>query len=280
MAWDKNKDMGNINPAANLNKMSTNTPADNSDQTDSDPTFSPKETNNFKTDSPGEVKYAGGLRRYAAYSLDSILVGVLGSIIGLPLSIFVNFSSSESLGLIMGLINFIIQLALYVGYYVYFIADRAQTPGKMVFQVKVLKEETLEKPSYSSAFMREILGKFVSTIPLGLGFLWILFDKKKQAWHDKIAGTVAIEDGRLSTGKKILMIIFAAFPIIVLLLLIAGIVLLVTFNPAARLEQAFESQSRFESDNMEINRQMQELQQEIEEFEETNSVPPPNFNEN
>jgi uncharacterized RDD family membrane protein YckC len=29
-------------------------------------------------------------------------------------------------------------------------------------------------------------------LPLGLGFLWIAFDKRKQAWHDKLAGTVVI----------------------------------------------------------------------------------------
>ena len=26
-----------------------------------------------------------------------------------------------------------------------------------------------------------------------LGFIWILFDSKRQGWHDKLAGTVVIE---------------------------------------------------------------------------------------
>jgi uncharacterized RDD family membrane protein YckC len=26
-----------------------------------------------------------------------------------------------------------------------------------------------------------------------LGFLWIIFDREKQGWHDKIAGTVVIK---------------------------------------------------------------------------------------
>jgi len=33
---------------------------------------------------------------------------------------------------------------------------------------------------------------FISTIPLCLGFLWITFDRKKQGWHDKLAGTVVV----------------------------------------------------------------------------------------
>jgi len=29
-------------------------------------------------------------------------------------------------------------------------------------------------------------------VPLGLGLLWVAFDKRKQGWHDKLAGTVVI----------------------------------------------------------------------------------------
>ena len=28
---------------------------------------------------------------------------------------------------------------------------------------------------------------------LMLGFLWVAFDKRKQGWHDKLAGTVVIQ---------------------------------------------------------------------------------------
>jgi uncharacterized RDD family membrane protein YckC len=36
------------------------------------------------------------------------------------------------------------------------------------------------------------LGYFLSILPLGLGFLWIAWDARKQGWHDKLAGTVVI----------------------------------------------------------------------------------------
>ena len=36
------------------------------------------------------------------------------------------------------------------------------------------------------------LAYFVSTIPLALGLIWVAFDKRKQEWHDKLAGTVVI----------------------------------------------------------------------------------------
>jgi uncharacterized RDD family membrane protein YckC len=34
----------------------------------------------------------------------------------------------------------------------------------------------------------------LSALPLYLGFVWIAFDRRKQGWHDKIAGTVVIQE--------------------------------------------------------------------------------------
>ena len=40
------------------------------------------------------------------------------------------------------------------------------------------------------------LGYFVSALPLGLGFIWVAFDKRKQGWHDKIARTLVVGSAR------------------------------------------------------------------------------------
>jgi uncharacterized RDD family membrane protein YckC len=36
------------------------------------------------------------------------------------------------------------------------------------------------------------LSCFLSLVVLGLGFIWIAVDRDRQAWHDKIAGTVVV----------------------------------------------------------------------------------------
>jgi uncharacterized RDD family membrane protein YckC len=36
------------------------------------------------------------------------------------------------------------------------------------------------------------LACFLSLFAAGLGFLWIIWDPERQAWHDKIAGTVVV----------------------------------------------------------------------------------------
>ena len=37
-------------------------------------------------------------------------------------------------------------------------------------------------------------GYYVSILPLLLGFIWVGIDKKKQGFHDKLAGTVVVRD--------------------------------------------------------------------------------------
>jgi uncharacterized RDD family membrane protein YckC len=68
---------------------------------------------------------------------------------------------------------------------------RGATPGKMLVKARIVKVGTLDKPSTA-----QLTGRFfaylVSFFPACLGFLWIAFDKRKQGWHDKLAGTVVV----------------------------------------------------------------------------------------
>jgi len=70
---------------------------------------------------------------------------------------------------------------------------RGATPGKMLVSAKIVDANTLGAPSTGKLIGR-YFAYFVSTIPFCLGFLWIAFDKRKQGWHDKLAGTVVIRD--------------------------------------------------------------------------------------
>jgi uncharacterized RDD family membrane protein YckC len=63
------------------------------------------------------------------------------------------------------------------------------TPGKMLVRAQIVDAKTGD-PATTWQLLLRYFGYFVSTIPLGLGFLWIAIDSRKQGWHDKIAGTV------------------------------------------------------------------------------------------
>jgi uncharacterized RDD family membrane protein YckC len=45
------------------------------------------------------------------------------------------------------------------------------------------------------------LSSMLSAAVFFLGFLWVAFDREKQGWHDKIAGTTVV---RLPKGRSIL----------------------------------------------------------------------------
>lgn len=68
---------------------------------------------------------------------------------------------------------------------------RSATPGKALLAVRIVDVETGGKPPFLKLVVRS-LGYLLSVLPLGLGFLWIAWDRRKQGWHDKLAGTVVI----------------------------------------------------------------------------------------
>lgn len=78
-----------------------------------------------------------------------------------------------------------------IGFTLFFWLKFAATPGKMVLGVKVVDAVTGENISLRQSIIRYI-GYFVSTIPLLLGIIWVAFDKRKQGWHDKMAGTAVV----------------------------------------------------------------------------------------
>ena len=89
---------------------------------------------------------------------------------------------------------------------------QGQTPGKKILGLQVVKQQTGEIPGFATMFVREVVGRIVSGLFLGLGYFWAIFDKNSQAWHDKIAGTVVV---KLSQKKP------SALPAMILVMLVA-----------------------------------------------------------
>lgn len=67
-------------------------------------------------------------------------------------------------------------------------SSRGQTPGKMALGIRVTDPEG-GNPSFLRAVLREVIGKWISSLIVCLGYLWMLWDAEQQTWHDKIAGT-------------------------------------------------------------------------------------------
>jgi uncharacterized RDD family membrane protein YckC len=74
---------------------------------------------------------------------------------------------------------------------------RSATPGLMIMSAKIVDAATLAPASIGKLTLRAIvlLAMWILLIPL-IGVLWIAFDRRKQGWHDKAAGTIVIRAER------------------------------------------------------------------------------------
>ncbi len=86
----------------------------------------------------------------------------------------------------------LLQLAFAV-IYIFCWMRYAATPGKVLMGLKVLDAETGKNISLSQGVFR-YLGYIASAVVFFLGYFWVFFDDKKQAWHDKMAKTVVVQE--------------------------------------------------------------------------------------
>ena len=85
--------------------------------------------------------------------------------------------------------DLLVQVVLPIAALLAFWKFRSSTPGKMAIRANILDARTLGRPS-NRQFLLRFAGYFVSMFALGLGFIWIGVDRRKQGWHDKISATV------------------------------------------------------------------------------------------
>lgn len=70
---------------------------------------------------------------------------------------------------------------------------RGTTPGKMLLGTYVTRENG-QRAGFFTMLFREVIGKFISSLVFGLGFLWIVLDGENQGWHDKFMSTYVVRD--------------------------------------------------------------------------------------
>jgi uncharacterized RDD family membrane protein YckC len=120
---------------------------------------------------------AGIGNRFVAALIDGLLVGVVQFV----LSLIIGRSLSQLLGLVLA-----------VAYFAYFEGQPAgQTLGKRVMGIRTIDFNTGGSIDTSRAAIRGVV-RVVSGLACGLGFIWALFNKEKQTWHDMAAQTVVV----------------------------------------------------------------------------------------
>ncbi len=143
-----------------------------------------------------KVKKGGFWIRFAATIIDNIILYLLAIILS-TVGLIALGMGSEGIDLLnedqmMQLFGplYFFNAIITIVYYTYFHGATGQTPGKMVCKLKVVNRNG-ETIGYSRAFLRWI-GYIISSFVFCLGFLWVVWDKNKQGWHDKIARSYVI----------------------------------------------------------------------------------------
>jgi uncharacterized RDD family membrane protein YckC len=141
---------------------------------------------------PG-IRYSSRLGRFVAYLVDGFIIGILVAIpyfIGIAL-IAAGVNGDNSVVPLLGALVLLIGAFVGVAYKPWMWSRGGQTIGYKLMRLKVLRA-TDGGPISGGQAIGRLLGYILSGF-FYLGFIWILFDDKRQGWHDKLAGTVVIE---------------------------------------------------------------------------------------
>jgi uncharacterized RDD family membrane protein YckC len=123
--------------------------------------------------------YAGFWRRFAAWLIDAILLGVVDTVLRLILG-----NAGTGIGFVVS-----------AAYFTYFHGARGQTPGDAALSIKIVdKGGPADVIGYGRAFIRWLVS-IASGLVILLGYLWMIWDRDKQTWHDKAANSIVLHEG-------------------------------------------------------------------------------------
>ena len=122
-------------------------------------------------------------RRCGAILYDAILLIALLLMASLPFVIVRGGEAVEPYTLPHQLTLLLVAIAFFVGFW----SRSGSTLGMLAWKLR-LETGDRQAPSIGQATVR-FFAAILSWLPLGLGFLWQLWDKDSLAWHDRISGT-------------------------------------------------------------------------------------------
>jgi uncharacterized RDD family membrane protein YckC len=133
----------------------------------------------YGTDGP--TNYASFGARLGAVLID----GLIGAAFMLP-GRLLEAGGADALGSLLSLAGFVAFYVLYCR-----MVSTGQSWGQKVTGVRIVGATTGQSISAGMVFVRQ-LAKIISSFACLLGFFWMLWDGRKQTWHDKLVSTVVI----------------------------------------------------------------------------------------
>ena len=141
---------------------------------------------------PDEPDLADWDRRASAWLLDVLIVWGTGLVIAFVLAL-VSGGDAEAAGYGAALVIRFLAAPLYSAFF--HAGPRGQTLGKRAAGIRVRREDGAERLGLGRSFGRSYMTTLfwaALSIPAILDGLWPLWDKRRQTWHDKVAGTLVV----------------------------------------------------------------------------------------
>jgi uncharacterized RDD family membrane protein YckC len=142
------------------------------------------------------LRPAGFFIRFLAYSIDNLLLGLLSLLLAIVAYVILERSGirigfePDEFARWLWLLFVLPNTALSCLYFIYFHAVTGQTVGKLMCGLHVVTADGNRPLGWGRSVAR-CFGYFLSSF-MYLGFLWVLFNRRKRGWHDYLAGTVVV----------------------------------------------------------------------------------------
>jgi uncharacterized RDD family membrane protein YckC len=134
---------------------------------------------------PG-APYASWIQRVGGYLLDALIIGVPAIIV-----ILIGVAIGHGIGQALAVIGYIAAIGVGIWNVVFRQGATGQTLGKQVIGIKLIRELDGQPVGAGMAFVRG-LAHIVDSIACYVGWLWPLWDAKKQTFADKLCSTVVV----------------------------------------------------------------------------------------
>jgi uncharacterized RDD family membrane protein YckC len=150
------------------------------------------------------VPYVGLATRAISFALDAVVIDLVAAVTGLSVALILSLLHLPTeVNAILAGIGGVVYLFWLIGYFVVFWSTTGQTPGARIMQIQVQTEggNTI-KPR--RALIRAA-GVLLAALPLFLGFAPVLFDDRRRALQDYLAGTVVVVGPAVSVAERLRM---------------------------------------------------------------------------
>jgi uncharacterized RDD family membrane protein YckC len=135
----------------------------------------------------GGAPYASWAQRVGAWFLDALITGLPGLVL-----VFIGFAIGHGIGILIGIIGYLAIVIFGIWNVVFRQGTTGQTLGKSQLGIKLIREIDGQVLGPGMCFVRQLVHA-VDGFVCDLGYLWPLWDAKRQTFADKICSTIVIK---------------------------------------------------------------------------------------